>query len=54
MLDTILLTQSGTGGSGGDSKSPEEMASDLCKDMLEKMPDLYDLEDAKGRFPYSR
>ena len=49
-LTTILITQS-TGGGGGGAKTFDEIMTEMSKDILNKLPDNFDMETAMRRYP---
>ena len=49
LLETMLLTQSSGGGGGG--KSEDEIMSEVATDILGKIPDRYDMEEAMISYP---
>ena len=51
MLSTVLVTQSSSGGGGGGGKSKDDIISDMCKDILSKLPPNFDMELAAKRYP---
>lgn len=51
MLSTVLVTQSSSGGGGGGGQSKDELISDMCKDILSKLPPNFDMELAAKRYP---
>ena len=53
LLDALLLTQprDGSGGGGGGGASTDETIFDTAADILDKLPDDYDLEAAQRQYP---
>jgi len=51
-LTTVLVTQS-SGGGGGGGKSFDEIMLDMSRDILGKLPDMFDMEVAQKRYPVS-
>ena len=49
-LSTVLITQSASGGGGG-GKSSDEILADMAKDIINKLPQNFDIELAQKRYP---
>jgi len=47
----VLVTQSSTGGGGGDGMSADEKILEMSKDILGKLPPNFDMEMAGKRYP---
>jgi len=50
LLDTVLATQA-QGAGAGSAKSPDEVITDMSKDILHKLPANFDMELAQRRYP---
>lgn len=49
MLETLILT--GGGGGGGQGGSSEDLVAYLVQDILQKLPDDFDIEKAGMKYP---
>ena len=51
LLDTLLLTEGGGGGGGSDGPSVEDTIENVALDVLAKLPNNYDMEEAMIKYP---
>jgi dynein heavy chain len=51
LLDSIMTTQPRSGGGGGDGNGPEAVVGLLAADMIERLPEDYDIEIIQGKYP---
>ncbi|XP_065190205.1 dynein axonemal heavy chain 12-like [Sycon ciliatum] len=51
LFDSVLKVQSNTGGGGGGGKKADEQLIEIASDILSKLPDNFDIEDAQQKYP---